>query len=117
MLQHIYDYHGLQDIEDKERHVALLYDEIKIKAGIAFSKRTGRMIGFCDIGDIQNELAEFERRLNQSTESPTAERDSKRARDIGESIATHVLVLRKKKKEEKNKNCLHIYVRSSFLQH
>ena len=43
--------------------VILLLDEMHIKEGLVYDKHTGRMIGFVDLGDINNHLLEFERSL------------------------------------------------------
>ena len=43
--------------------VILLLDEMHIKEGLVYDKHTGRMIGFVDLGDINNHLLEIERSL------------------------------------------------------
>ena len=44
-----------------------------IKEGLVYDKHTGRMIGFVDLGDINNHLLEFERSLEtDSTAKSTA---------------------------------------------
>ena len=40
------------------RHVILLIDEMYIKEGLVFNKTTGALIGFIDLGDINNHLHE-----------------------------------------------------------
>lgn len=34
----------------------LLFDEIKIKDGLVYSTETGELIGFLDLGDVNNEI-------------------------------------------------------------
>ena len=38
------------------RHVILLIDEMYVKEGLVYSKTTGALIGFIDLGDINNHL-------------------------------------------------------------
>ena len=33
-------------------------DEMKIKSGLAFSKSSGKLVGFCDLGTVNSELSE-----------------------------------------------------------
>ena len=46
---------------------------MKIKSGLVYSKSSGRVIGFTELGDMNNELNEFERRMtdNKSKELVT----------------------------------------------
>lgn len=36
--------------------VSLLFDEVKIKSGLVYCTETGKLIGFCDLGTVNNEL-------------------------------------------------------------
>ena len=50
--------------------VILLLDEMHIKEGLVYDKHTGRMIGFVELGDINNHLLDFEKYVeNESTET------------------------------------------------
>lgn len=40
--------------------VGLLLDEVKIKSGLVFSKSSGNLIGFVNLGDVNDEITEFE---------------------------------------------------------
>ena len=40
-----------------------------VKQRVVFDKNTGAMIGFSDLGEVSNQLSEFERSLNN--DSPT----------------------------------------------
>ena len=42
----------------------ILFDEMKIKSGLVFSKTTGKVIGFTEVGEVDEELSEFERKIN-----------------------------------------------------
>ena len=62
--------------EERQRYIMLCWDEMKIKEGLVFNKHTCELVGFTDIGDI-NDL-NF---LEQDTDSP-------QSRDV----ASHVLL-------------------------
>ena len=65
--------------KEANRYVALLLDEVHIKEDLVYDKHSGSLIGFANMGDINNHLINFERSL---TDEP------------GElSIASSVLVI------------------------
>ena len=41
----------LTEMKDHERNRSLLFDEMKIKSGLVFSRATGKLIGFTEIGE------------------------------------------------------------------
>lgn len=43
-------------------HVILLIDEMYVKEGLVYNKTTGALVGFLDLGDVNNHLHETERR-------------------------------------------------------
>ena len=47
------------DYFDVERYVALLFDEMKVKANLVFDKHTGELTGFLDLGDPDLNYNEF----------------------------------------------------------
>ena len=54
-------------------------DEVYIKDDLVYDKHNGVMIGFCNLGDTNNQLLQFESSLNNDTAMP--------------SLATSMLVL------------------------
>ena len=50
----------LDDKASYKSHVALLFDEVRIKDNLVYDKHSFRMIGFIDIGEVNNELLKFE---------------------------------------------------------
>ena len=42
--------------EEKDRFVALVWDEMKVKEGLVFDKHTCNLVGFTNIGQINDEL-------------------------------------------------------------
>ncbi|XP_038052534.1 uncharacterized protein LOC119725265 [Patiria miniata] len=67
----------LHTLPQHQREVCVLFDEMKIKASLVYSVRSGAVVGFVDVGSIGNEILQFE----------------KRCQDEDISIASHVLVL------------------------
>ena len=66
-------------LPDWKRHITLVLDEMKIKECLVYDKHETEVIGFADVGKINNHLARFERQCN-GQECPV-------------SLATHMLVL------------------------
>ena len=46
--------------------MVLLLDEMHIREDLVYDKRTGRMIGFTNLGDINNHLLAFERSVEEN---------------------------------------------------
>ena len=46
--------------EDLAKYVTLVIDEMYIKEGLLYNKHSGALVGFEDLGDINNLIAEFE---------------------------------------------------------
>ena len=45
-----------QGVSEEERQFTLLFDEMKVKGGLVFRKSTGRLVGFCDLGEANHEI-------------------------------------------------------------
>ena len=76
VLEHLL--HEIKNVECEEKHVGIIHDEMK--SGIVYNKHTGKIVGFTDLGDVNNELEEFALRCSN--------------KDIEHRpIATHVLTL------------------------
>ncbi|XP_022110829.1 uncharacterized protein LOC110990245 [Acanthaster planci] len=78
MLARVVKDYKLHARPEHEACISLLFDEMKVKAGLVFSIKSGKVIGLTDVGSLANELASFERKCRGDTEPDTA---------------THVLVL------------------------
>ena len=48
----------VEELDDLQRHVVLIFDEMKI---IVYNKNSGEVIGFVNMGDVNNQLSELER--------------------------------------------------------
>ena len=69
----------VETLPDWKRHVVLVLDEVKIKESLVFDKHETEVVGFVDMGDINNKLADLEKQCSTNHQYPT--------------IATHMLVL------------------------
>ncbi|CAH1263937.1 THAP9 [Branchiostoma lanceolatum] len=74
---------NLINLPDWKKNVTLVWDEMKIKSGLVFCKSSGDLIGFTDLGEINNEMKDFERRC----------REQQHGTDEQPDLATHVLAL------------------------
>lgn len=54
---------------DWHKLIILLVDEIHIKESIVYDKHSGRMVGFVDLGDVNNHLSAFERRVESNSQA------------------------------------------------
>ena len=52
--------------EEKDQYVVLLSDEMKIKEDLVFDKNSCELIGFVNLGDINNTLDTIELRCNRA---------------------------------------------------
>lgn len=54
---------NIESIPESKRYVMLVLDEMKIKGSIAYNKHTGQMIGFVNLGDINNTISDIESKI------------------------------------------------------
>ena len=51
---------------EHEKYVAVIFDEMHIRADLVYNKNTGELVGFCDVGDVNNNLLEVEKSLEEN---------------------------------------------------
>ena len=68
-----------EKITGDKKQFCLLMDEMKIKSGLAFSKSSGKLIGFCDLSNVNTEIADLSSRLSGECDQPA-------------KLASHMLV-------------------------
>ena len=54
--------------KDYQKNVTLVCDEMKLKSGLAYSTSTGQLLGFVNVGDINNEFREFETHVKKDSD-------------------------------------------------
>jgi hypothetical protein len=59
-------YHAaiLSTCEEWQKLVILLLDEMYVREDLVYDKHTGRMIGFCNLGGVNNHLVAFEKSMD-----------------------------------------------------
>ena len=60
---------NVTSLQEYQKHICLLADKMHIKEDLIYSKHTGELIGFVDIGDINNHLLQFEQSYTKDKES------------------------------------------------
>ena len=73
---------NLTSCPEREKYVILLLDEMHIRQDIAFDKHTGEMIGFCNLGDVNEHLLQFERSLSEIDDTSASENSPKLAKTM-----------------------------------
>jgi hypothetical protein len=58
---------------DQEKIVGLMMDEMKVKSGLVFSKRRDRLVGFVNLGSINNDLEVLQSSLAKESSNHKAE--------------------------------------------
>ena len=71
----------LEGIEDGQRYVSLVYDEMKIKSGLVYCRGSGKLVGFNAMWDINEEVRKFSNNL-----------DTSELEDYNRELATYVIV-------------------------
>ena len=56
----------LKQKDDLAKYGVVLFDEMYVKQGLVFEKSTGALFGFTDLGEVINQLDEFEASLKQN---------------------------------------------------
>lgn len=51
---------GISKLESFQKHICLLGDEMYIKEGLIYNKHSGDLVGYCDLGEINNHLLRLE---------------------------------------------------------
>ena len=63
----------VEECPEWQKHVGLVFDEMKIKEGIVYNKHSSTIEGFINLGEITNQLQEFEDRcMSDDNETYTA---------------------------------------------
>lgn len=71
----------VDELDELQKHVVIAFDEMRIKEDLVYDKFSGEVVGFVNLGDVNNQLNAFENtcKPGSSTQHP--------------EVATHMLVL------------------------
>lgn len=72
----------IETLDENEKSVSLLFDEMKVQEDLVYKKSTGKIIGYTEMGDLNEEISRFQTRCLEDT----SEEESSR------KFATHVNV-------------------------
>ena len=56
----------LKDLTDNEKNVSLIFDVIKIKAGLTYRRSTGKLVGFTEMGPLNEEIKSLKQKCDDS---------------------------------------------------
>ena len=73
---------GLEKIPEYKKNVAICYDEMKIKSSLVYSRTLGKMVGFTEIGNMNDEFKTFQEKLEREQSADKLDRE----------LASHVIV-------------------------
>ena len=65
IIKRLRDDVSFEQPKDYKKYFILLFDEIKIKSGLVSSKLSNKLIGFTELGNIYEELNQFERTVSE----------------------------------------------------
>ena len=54
-------------MNEDEKLFTLIFDEMKVKGGLVFRKSTGRLIGFCNLGQVNRDIDDLLSQRNQGS--------------------------------------------------
>ena len=80
-IQKLYEEAEFDKMKEHDKNVSLLFDEMKIQSELVYSKSTGKLIGFVEIGDINSEMELLEQQCLEKEKDASSERE----------LATHAL--------------------------
>lgn len=60
----------LSSSSPSQRKVTILMDEMKVKSGLVFNKASNRLVGFVNLGEVNNDLEILRKNLSEERNSP-----------------------------------------------
>ena len=61
---------GMSNLQEYQKAVVVVMDEMHIREGLVYDKHSGALVGFTDLGDVNNLLTNFDRSLSEETHGP-----------------------------------------------
>ena len=59
----LYEVAGVRSLKEFQKCVALIIDEMHIREDLVFDKHSGKLVGFVNLGDVNNHMLRFEESL------------------------------------------------------
>lgn len=87
VLKHIKKTINFDEMSISERYFALAIDEMKVRSGLVFRKYTGELVGFCNLGQVNEDLE----RLSESLCTDSVHATPKLADHVLQFMVRHIL--------------------------
>lgn len=55
----------VNELEEWQKYVVVVFDEVKIKEDLVYDKNSNKIIGFVDMGEVNNELDSLADRISR----------------------------------------------------
>ena len=53
---------NFDSLKEHEKNISIVFDEMKIQGKLVYKKSTGKVIGYTEMGDLNEEIGEFSAR-------------------------------------------------------
>ena len=60
----------MSNLQEYQKAVVVVMDEMHIREGLVYDKHSGALVGFTDLGDVNNLLANFDHSLSEEPHAP-----------------------------------------------
>ena len=80
----------LDEIDEFDKNVSLIFDEMKIKSGLVFSKTTGTLVGFCETREVNDETEKFSKATESQAETEKQSLEPGSDRNIAKYVSNCV---------------------------
>ena len=71
----------MSNLQEYQKAVAVVIDEMHIREGLVYNKHSGALVGFTDLGDVNNILSNFDRSLSEEARGPQLSKKNARFHD------------------------------------
>ncbi|XP_065678109.1 uncharacterized protein LOC136093118 [Hydra vulgaris] len=69
VIEHLIIETNITKLQDFEKNVSFVFDEMKIKSGLVFSSTSGKVVGISEMGEINDALESFKKKCEGLSES------------------------------------------------
>ena len=66
IIKQLIKYLKFEVLQEYQKHVSLLFDEMKIQSNFVYKKSTGKILGFVEMGDVNEEIPPFQTKCEEN---------------------------------------------------
>ena len=66
----------IDNMMEYQKNVCIVFDEMRVKSGLVFCKTTGKLVGFTEMGDINDEMERYSRLCNKKEKELSEEKSN-----------------------------------------